>query len=115
MVQNGRVVSCGPNVDLPPDTVTLRETIVPGFVDLRVFTGEPGSEHRETIRSAGEAAVAGGVTSFVTMPDTDPVMDDAALVEFVRRTGETDSPARVLPCRRPHARARGASRWPRCG
>ena len=97
VVQAGEVVACGPDVALPPDTVTLRETIVPGFVDLRVFVGEPGSEHRETLRSAGEAAVAGGVTAFVTMPDTEPVVDDAALVEFIRRTGESDSAARVLP------------------
>ena len=97
VVQGGVVVACGTDVELPPDTVRIAETIVPGFVDLRVFVGEPGSEHRETIRSAGEAAVAGGVTSFVTMPDTDPAIDDAALVEFMRRTGETDSSARVLP------------------
>ena len=97
VVQGGTVVACGPNVAMPPDTVTLRETIVPGFVDLRVFVGEPGSEHRETLRSAGEAAVAGGVTTFVTMPDTEPVVDDAALVEFMRRTGDTDALARVLP------------------
>ena len=96
VVRAGRVVACGPDVALPPDTVTLPYTIVPGFVDLRVFTGEPGSEHRETLASAGEAAVSGGVTSFLHMPDTDPVIDDAALVEFVLSRGAA-SPARVLP------------------
>jgi dihydroorotase len=61
-------------------------TIVPGLVDMRVFIGEPGAEHRETIASASAAAAAGGVTSLVMMPDTDPVIDDVALVEFVLRT-----------------------------
>ena len=44
---------------------------VPGLVDARVFVGEPGNEHRETIASASKAAAAGGVTSIITMPDTD--------------------------------------------
>ena len=96
VVRGGTVVACGPGAELPPDTVRVDGVIVPGFVDLRVFVGEPGSEHRETIGSAGRAAVAGGVTSFLVMPDTDPPIDAAALVEFVRRTGDAHSPARVL-------------------
>ena len=59
---------------------------LPGLVDARVFIGEPGAEHRETIASASHAAAAGGVTSIIMMPDTDPVIDDVALVEFVLRT-----------------------------
>ena len=54
------------------------KTIIPGLVDGRVFIGEPGAEHRETIASASHAAAAGGVTSIVMMPDTDPVIDDIA-------------------------------------
>ncbi len=50
---------------------------------MRVFVGEPGAEHRETFASAGQAAAAGGVTTIVTMPDTDPVIDDVALVDFI--------------------------------
>lgn len=69
----------------------------PGLVDARVFTGEPGGEHRETIASAGRAAAAGGVTSFIMMPDTDPVIDDIALVEFVRKMARDASPVRVYP------------------
>jgi dihydroorotase len=52
---------------------------MPGLVDSRVFIGEPGGEYRETIASASEAAAAGGVTSIIMMPDTDPVIDDVAL------------------------------------
>src|SRR6187200_3023120 len=51
--------------------------VAPGLIDMRVFTGEPGHEYRETLASAAEAAAAGGVTSFVLMPDTTPVIDDS--------------------------------------
>jgi dihydroorotase len=59
--------------------------LCPGLIDMQVFTGEPGSEHRETLRTAGEAAAAGGVTTIVVMPDTDPVIDQVALVDFIQR------------------------------
>ena len=59
----------------------------PGLIDMQVFTGEPGTEHRESLRTAGEAAAAGGVTTIVVMPDTDPVIDEVALVDFIQRRG----------------------------
>jgi dihydroorotase len=70
---------------------------VPGLIDASVFTGEPGGEHRETIASAGKAAAAGGITSFIMMPDTDPVIDDVALVEFVRKNARDASPVNIYP------------------
>jgi dihydroorotase len=72
-------------------------TIVPGLVDAQVHVGEPGAEHRETIASASHAAAAGGVTSIVTMPDTDPVIDDVALVEFVLRSARDTAVVNVHP------------------
>ena len=72
-------------------------TIMPGLVDARVHIGEPGAEHRETIASASVAAAAGGVTSIVMMPDTDPVIDDVALVEFVLRTARDTAVVNVFP------------------
>ncbi len=84
-----------------PDGAEVRDcsglTAVPGLVDARVFTGEPGAEHRETIASASRAAAAGGVTSFIVMPDTDPVIDDIALVEFVRKTARDAALVNVYP------------------
>lgn len=71
--------------------------LIPGLVDIRVHMGEPGSEHRETIRSVSRAAAAGGVTSIVTMPDTDPVIDDVALVQFVMRTARETASVNVFP------------------
>jgi dihydroorotase len=73
------------------------KAIIPGLVDGRVFIGEPGAEHRETIASASLAAAAGGVTSLVMMPDTDPVIDDVALVEFVMRTARETALVNVFP------------------
>lgn len=71
--------------------------IMPGLIDARVHVGEPGAEHRETIASASRAAAAGGVTSFITMPDTDPVIDDVALVEFILRAARDTALVNVFP------------------
>jgi dihydroorotase len=72
--------------------------LAPGLIDAQVFTGEPGEEHRETLRTAGEAAAAGGVTTMIVMPDTKPVIDDVALVDFIGRRGRDRCPvhARVM-------------------
>lgn len=70
---------------------------VPGLVDARVFIGEPGAEHRETIASASHAAAAGGVTSLIMMPDTHPAIDDVALVEFVLKTARDDAVVHIHP------------------
>ncbi len=59
--------------------------LCPGLVDAQVFTGEPGYEHRETLKTASYSAAAGGVTTMIVMPDTDPVIDQVALVDFIQR------------------------------
>lgn len=71
--------------------------LAPGLVDMRVQLREPGEEHKESLRSAGEAAVAGGVTSMVCLPNTDPVIDDVASVEFVARRARKIGLAKVYP------------------
>jgi dihydroorotase len=71
--------------------------VFPGFIDARVHVGEPGAEHRETIASASAAAAAGGVTGFIMMPDTDPVIDDVSLVDFVRRAARDNALVHVYP------------------
>ncbi|MBL8883400.1 MAG: dihydroorotase [Hyphomicrobium sp.] len=59
--------------------------LAPGLIDMQVFTGEPGFEHRETLKTASHAAAAGGVTTMVVMPETNPVIDQVALVDFIQR------------------------------
>jgi dihydroorotase len=70
---------------------------IPGLVDACVHIGEPGAEHRETIASASRAAAKGGVTSIIMMPDTDPVIDDVALVDFVQRLARDEAVVNVYP------------------
>ena len=95
LLEDGSIADIGPRLfnDAKPAGAEIIDAgghiIAPGLVDMRVFTGEPGAEHRETLKSAGEAAAAGGVTSIVVMPNTDPVIDDAALVEFVKRRADS--------------------------
>lgn len=71
--------------------------LCPGLVDLRVFTGEPGHEYRETLTSAADAAAAGGVTTMLLMPDTEPVIDETALVDYVIRRARDISKIRIYP------------------
>ena len=59
--------------------------LAPGLIDMRVDLCEPGEEYKEDIASGSAAAAAGGVTSVVMLPNTDPVVDDAAVVEFIAR------------------------------
>lgn len=71
--------------------------VLPGLIDARVYVGEPGSEYRETIASASNAAAAGGITGFIMMPETNPVIDDVSLVDFVRRTAHDTAVVNVYP------------------
>jgi dihydroorotase len=70
--------------------------LAPGLIDLRVRTGEPGAETKETLASAAKAAAAGGVTSFVVQPDTAPAIDDPSMVDFILRRARDIDSARIL-------------------
>jgi dihydroorotase len=103
LVVDGRIVAAGKSAlnQGAPEGAALIDcagrAVLPGLVDARVFIGEPGAEHRETIASASLAAAAGGVTSIVMMPDTDPVIDNVALVEFILRTARDTALVNVYP------------------
>jgi dihydroorotase len=71
--------------------------VAPGLVDMRAFVGEPGAEHRETLASASQAAAVGGVTTIVCQPDTTPVIDDPAIVDFVLRRARDTAIVHVHP------------------
>jgi dihydroorotase len=98
---DGRIVEVGPWVTgegLPDDAEVVRcagHCLAPGLIDMRVQLREPGEEHMETIASGAEAAAAGGVTSMVCLPNTDPVIDDVAAVEFVARRARETRRAKV--------------------
>jgi dihydroorotase len=69
--------------------------LAPGLVDMRTQLREPGEEHKETFATASEAAAAGGVTSMVSLPNTVPVIDDAALVESIARRARETSRVKI--------------------
>lgn len=71
--------------------------LMPGLVDMRVQLREPGEEHKGTLDSAGRAATAGGVTSMVCLPNTNPVIDDMSVLEFVARRARKLGLAKVYP------------------
>lgn len=72
--------------------------LAPGLVDLRAFLGEPGAEFRETLSTGSHAAAAGGVTTVVCRPDTDPPIDDPAIIDFIKRRARDKAIVNVLPC-----------------
>lgn len=71
--------------------------LCPGLIDMQVFTGEPGEEHRETLATVSRAAAAGGVTTIICMPDTKPVIDDVSLVDFIERRARDTAVVHVHP------------------
>ena len=96
----GRVVGIGRTPDgfVPNKVIDARGCIVaPGLVDLAVRLREPGYEHEGMLESEMAAAVAGGVTSLVCPPDTDPVLDEPGLVEMLKMRAEKLHQARVFP------------------
>jgi dihydroorotase len=103
LVENGRIADIGPRLfndaePGDPEVIDARGLVLaPGLIDACVHTGEPGAEHRETLASASGAAAAGGVTTMIVMPDTDPVIDEPSLVDFILRRAAATASVRVHP------------------
>jgi dihydroorotase len=84
-VGDAQIIDCGGHV------------LAPGLIDMLVFSGEPGHEHRETLSTTSRAAAAGGVTTIICMPNTEPVIDDVALVDFIMRRARDTAQVNVHP------------------
>lgn len=101
LVDDGKIVAIGsPSSigEVSEDTEIVDHegmAIAPGLVDMRVLLGEPGEEQKETVKSGARAAVAGGVTSFVCLPNTTPVIDNVATLQFIARRGRELKLAKV--------------------
>ncbi len=101
--ENGKIEGVGKKVNT--NNIPSREKVIdlkgkhifPGLVDMRVFVGEPGFEYKENFRTLSEAALSGGVTSVVTMPNTNPVIDNVSIVDFLRRRGRDKSKINIFP------------------
>jgi len=101
--EEGRVEAVGKKVN--KNNIPTREKFVdlnekyifPGLVDMRVFVGEPGYEYKENFRTLSNAALSGGVTSVVTMPNTSPIIDNVSIVDFLKRRGRDKSKINIFP------------------
>ncbi len=103
LVEDGWILAAGPKVtgaSMGSGTAVIDcagLTLMPGIIDMRVFTGEPGTEYRETLATASDAAAAGGVTTMIVMPNTQPIVDDAAIVDYILRRARDTARVRVAP------------------
>jgi dihydroorotase len=100
LLADGLVARLGENLDAPEGAETVDASglvVAPGLIDVHVHLREPGQEHKETIESGARAAAAGGFTTVVAMPNTDPPIDNPANVGFVLAEGVRASSARVYP------------------
>lgn len=98
LVEEDKIVRVGTGIEEPSDRVIDAAGcyVMPGFIDLHVHLREPGLEHKETLKTGGEAAVRGGVTTVCAMPNTKPVIDTKEKVEAVHEKAKKDSPAHVI-------------------
>ncbi len=101
LVSDGQIVAIHEADMPPPKDANVIDCggmcLAPGIVDIGVKVSEPGERHKESFRSAGQAAAAGGITTIVTRPDTLPAIDTPETLEFVERRAQADAPVHVLP------------------
>jgi len=102
LLGNGEIVAAGRlGVDRIPDGCRVIDgtglVASPGFIDLHCHLREPGFEYKETIAAGSKAAAKGGFTTLCAMPNTDPPIDNAAVVEFIHQKARQDSLVRILP------------------
>ena len=98
--EKGKIKSIGKKSDISKSSekIDLKGLIaIPGIVDMKAFVGEPGFEYKENFRTLSNAALAGGVTSVVTMPNTSPVIDNVSIVDFLKRRGRDKSKINIFP------------------
>ncbi|MBR2344680.1 MAG: dihydroorotase [Lentisphaeria bacterium] len=96
-VSEGKIVA--PESLETPEIIDVGgKVLCPGFIDIHVHLRQPGNTTAETIASGSKAAAAGGFTSIVAMPNTNPAADTAGAIELLRRTAEKEAVVKVLPC-----------------
>jgi len=103
LIQDGVIAEVGPGIGKShaPEGAEIVDcagkVVAPGLIDMRAFVGEPGAGHRETFASASQAAAAGGITTIICQPDTKPVTDNSATVDFVLRRARDTAVVNIHP------------------
>ncbi len=100
LVQDGEITALGAEIAVPKDVEVVDcdgKCLAPGIVDIGVKVCEPGERHKESFKTAGRAAAAGGVTTMVTRPDTTPTIDSPETLEFATRRANEAAPVNVVP------------------
>jgi dihydroorotase len=101
--ENGKIKLIGKDIkktdaSSSAEIIDLKNNIlIPGIVDMKAFVGEPGYEYKENFRTLSHAALAGGVTSIVTMPNTKPLIDNVSMVDFIIRRGRDKASVNLFP------------------
>ena len=100
--EQGRIEAIGKNVtELNVSDATFydckKKIAIPGIIDMRVFVGEPGFEYKENFRTLSKAAISGGVTAAITMPNTNPVVDNVSTLDFIKRRSRDKSTIKIFP------------------
>ena len=100
IVKDGKIAGRDSGGEHPSDADVIDcngKFLAPGIVDIGVKIGEPGERHKESFRTAGQAAAAGGITTIVTRPDTNPPLDNPETLEFYVRKARAATAVRVRP------------------
>lgn len=98
--EHGKITALGAGLKAPAGAQVIDGQglcLAPGLIDMRVHTGEPGNEHKESFQSLSDAATAGGVTSLAALPNTDPVIDNVAGVAYIERRARKAKGVKTFP------------------
>ena len=100
--EQGKIEAIGKKVsELNTSDATIyncpKKIAIPGIIDMRVFVGEPGFEYKENFRTLSQAAISGGVTAAITMPNTNPVVDNVSTLDFIKRRSRDKSIIKIFP------------------
>lgn len=98
-VKDGKIEAIGAGLSAPgAESIDCGgHVLAPGLIDMRVFACEPGGEYKETFATASQSAAAGGISTIIVMPDTNPVIDEPSLVDYVERRARDTASVRIRP------------------
>jgi len=103
LIEGKKIKAMGNNLfynNSPENTLKINcngNILCPGFIDINTHLREPGEEYKENINTASESALAGGITSLICMPDTQPVIDQIPIIEFIKKRARETNGVKIFP------------------